>query len=90
MCGCGSAAALGRWKQLPARQGDCSRVPAEPQTVGSHRARMRPALMLSGEDHRIVNDASCQGFNLIFISNLISSGHVCNAVLGHWLSKDRG
>lgn len=37
---------------------------------------------------RDLNDARCWGFNLLFVSNLISSGHVCSKVLGHWLSKD--
>lgn len=60
------------------------------QPAGSHRAGMRPVVMLSRKDHKIFKDASCQGFNLLLISNLISSGHGCNAVLGHWLSKDLG
>lgn len=48
------------------------------------------AVMLSSKDHRNFNGASCQGFNLLCLSNLISSGHGCNMVLGHWLSKDLG
>lgn len=47
------------------------------------------AAALSSSRHRILHDASW-GFNLMFISNLISSGHVCNAVLEHRLGKDLG
>lgn len=46
-------------------------------------------VLLSSKDHKIFNDAS-EGFNLFFISHLISCGRVCTTVLGHWLSKDLG
>lgn len=87
-CGGRSVASVGG-NRAPSEAGRWQQCPGKLRAAERRRAWMWLAAVLPGNDHRIFNDASW-GFNLMFISNLISSGHVCNAVLEHWLGKDLG